>query len=62
MSNEDGVIGLVDSILETGANDVLVIKNDTTEVLIPYTNQAVLDIDLEKGLMLVDWDPSYLDD
>jgi len=62
VSSDDGVIGIVDSILETGANDVLVVKQDKTDVLIPYTSQAVLDVDLEKGSMLVDWDPSYLID
>ena len=51
------------SILETGANDVLVIEQadkDQADVLIPYTNHAVLNVDLEQGVMTVDWDPSYL--
>ena len=54
------------SILETGANDVLVCKSvaddGAPDVLIPYTNDVVLDIDLESGQMTVDWDPSYLAD
>lgn len=63
VSNDVGKIGVVASIVETGANDVLVVEQDGADlpdVLIPYTNQAVLDISLEKGVMSVDWDPSYL--
>lgn len=57
-------IGCVESLLETGANDVLVCKRngDGGEFLIPYTDQTVLEVDLEAGTMTVDWDPSYLDD
>ena len=61
--NDDGRIGVVASILETGANDVLVIEQadkDQADVLIPYTDHAVLNVDLEQGVMTVDWDPSYL--
>ena len=56
-------IGQVKSILETGANDVLVIKSTiagSVDVLIPYTKEVVLEVDLEQGILFVDWDPSYL--
>jgi 16S rRNA processing protein RimM len=59
----DKEIGRLDSILDTGANDVLVVKQvqqDQPDVLIPYTDEAVLEVDLEEGCMTVDWDPSYL--
>ena len=63
VSNLQGIeIGKISSILETGANDVLVIKSDTAgeeDTLIPYTD-VVLEIDLERGSMLVDWDPDFL--
>jgi 16S rRNA processing protein RimM len=54
-------VGVVDSLLDTGANDVLLVKPDQatqkdTEVLIPYLpEQVVKNIDLAKGEMLVDW-------
>ena len=63
VANSTTKIGVVDSILETGANDVLVVKQEQkgqADVLIPYTDQAVLEIDLEAGTMLVDWDPDFL--
>lgn len=61
--NSDQAIGRIDSILETGANDVLVVKqidNSQPDVLIPYTEQAVLEVNIADGTMLVDWDPAYL--
>ncbi len=65
VKNESGPIGQVLSILETGANDVLVCKNTEegqAEVLIPYIDDVILEVDLEQGYMLVDWDKSYLTD
>lgn len=60
VTNRDGVLlGVVESILETGANDVLVVRGDK-ERLIPYVvEQFVLDIDLDAGSMTVDWDPEF---
>ena len=69
VSNEQEKIGVIGSILETGANDVLVVKQiadegvtDLPEVLIPYTPQVVMQVDVEQGTMLVDWDPKFLID
>jgi len=50
--------GVIDSIMETGSNDVLVIK-DEKETLIPYLDNVVLKIDLEKKNILVDWDENF---
>ncbi len=63
VSNTEQEIGKISSILETGANDVLIInRQDNSEVLIPYINNDVVkNIDTEKGTMLVDWDPSVLE-
>ena len=63
---QDGTsrLGVVDSLLETGANDVLVIKGDfdsldREERLIPYSNEFVKSIDLEKQIITVVWDPEF---
>lgn len=58
--NRDGVeLGVVDHLLETGANDVLVVKGER-ERLIPYVRGAVVvSVDLEQGVILVDWDPEF---
>ena len=57
------LLGEVDYLIETGANDVLVLKPcegsiDTRERLIPYLpGDVVTRVDLEQGLMEVDWFP-----
>lgn len=65
VSNETTEIGKISSILETGANDVLVCKNleqGKPDVLIPYIGDVVKVVDIEQGTMVVDWDPRFLDD
>ncbi|WP_349431723.1 ribosome maturation factor RimM [Methylomarinum sp. Ch1-1] len=61
VETDQGVaLGTVDHLLETGANDVLVVKGDGKERLIPFLQQqTVLSIDLEQGVMVVDWDPDF---
>lgn len=62
-SNE--VLGRVDYLIATGANDVLVVKGtadsiDKRERLIPYLpDQVIKDINLEEGTLRVDWDPEF---
>lgn len=52
-------LGFVDHLLETGANDVLVVKGER-ERLIPYVRDHIVKaVDLEAGLIQVDWDPDY---
>jgi 16S rRNA processing protein RimM len=53
------VLGRVDRMMETGANDVLVIRGDR-EHLVPFIQgQYVMRVDLEAGLIVVDWDPDF---
>lgn len=56
----DGVeLGVVDHLMETGANDVLVVKGDR-ERLIPFLRgDVVVDVDLQGGVLRVDWDPEF---
>lgn len=58
------LLGVVDHLFETGANDVMVVKAcagslDDRERLLPYTDQCVLAIDLATGEMQVDWDADF---
>ncbi len=61
VENEQGVaLGRIDHLLETGANDVLVVMDGDKERLIPFLQpQTVVRVDLEAGLMIVDWDPDF---
>lgn len=52
-------LGRVERLMETGANDVLVIRGDR-EHLVPFVQgQYVTRVDLEGGLIEVDWDPDF---
>ncbi len=57
-------LGVVDSMLETGANDVFVVKQTqdgaVVERLIPYIDSVVADIDIQSKSLTVDWDKDYL--
>lgn len=58
------LLGKVSSLLETGANDVLVVAAcegsiDRRERLLPYVDAYVLKVDTVAGSMLVDWDPEF---
>jgi len=56
----DGVaLGRVDSLVDTGANDVLVVAGTDRERLIPFLADYVPEVDLERGLIRVDWDPEF---
>ena len=58
-------LGLVHSLLETGSNDVLVVRGDAEAIdlgerLIPYLpGQFVLEVSLPHGRIRVDWDPEF---
>jgi len=56
---DDVELGMVKSLMETGANDVLVVQGER-ERLIPFlVGDVVVDVDLEHQLMRVDWDPEF---
>jgi 16S rRNA processing protein RimM len=53
------LLGQVDSLLETGANDVLVIDGDK-RCLVPFVvGQVIKTVDLNAGRIVVDWDPDF---
>lgn len=59
VTREGVELGVIDRLLETGANDVLVLKGER-ERLIPYVRgDVVLEVDLEQGVMRVEWDPEF---
>jgi 16S rRNA processing protein RimM len=66
--NQQGqIFGQVSRLLETGANDVLVVTPgegslDARERLIPYVvDQVVKSVDVDKGTITVDWEADFLE-
>lgn len=60
------VLGKLVNLMETGANDVLVVQGkacsdaiDDRERLIPYIDDVVLQVELSSGTMTVNWDPEF---
>jgi 16S rRNA processing protein RimM len=59
-SIDDIDFGTVEQMLETGANDVVVVVAGERERLIPFLQgQTIVNIDLTAGEMLVDWDADF---
>lgn len=53
------VLGAVTDFIETGANDVLVVRGER-EHLVPYLpEQVVTAVDRAAGRITVDWDPDF---
>jgi len=60
--NQDGIdLGRVDHLVETGANDVLVIRRDgeAKERLVPWSPDAIIDVDTEGRRIRVGWDADF---
>ncbi|NZA25196.1 ribosome maturation factor RimM [Luteimonas sp. SJ-92] len=57
----DGIpLGRVAYLFSTGANDVLVARDDARERMIPFvTPDYVRSIDFDAGLVVADWDPDF---
>lgn len=51
---DDKYLGRIENLFETGSNDVLVVKDKGTELLIPVLESVVRRVDLEEKKMIVD--------
>lgn len=54
-------LGRIDRMMETGANDVMVVRGER-ERLIPFVyGKVVVAVETEAGRVVVDWDPEFLE-
>lgn len=52
-------LGLIEKLLETGANDVLVVRGER-ERLIPFIQKEIVQlVDLKQRRVVVSWDPDF---
>ncbi|MDQ1285869.1 MAG: hypothetical protein QG663_1293, partial [Thermodesulfobacteriota bacterium] len=49
------LLGKVESIIRTPAQDVLQVQQGKKEILIPLVDEIVQEIDLQKAQIVVDW-------
>lgn len=57
---EGTALGRVSHLFATGANDVVVVRDEARERLIPFVQGVyVRSVDLSGGRMVVDWDPGF---
>lgn len=57
-------LGCVSHVFSAGSNDVLVVKSgedslDDRERMVPFDARYVLSVDIDKGVIIVDWDPEF---
>ncbi len=53
ITDEGQLLGPLKDVMQTGANDVYVVDGKEKEILIPSIKQCILNVDLEKGEILV---------
>jgi 16S rRNA processing protein RimM len=49
------VLGEVTGLIETGANDVIVVRGPAGEHLIPFLRHVVVDVNVPARRIAVDW-------
>lgn len=49
-------LGIVEEVIATGANDVLVIKDNNKKTYIPFTKPYIQKVDLDQQEIIVDWE------
>jgi 16S rRNA processing protein RimM len=59
VSCEGKYLGRIEQIIETGSNDVYLVRQGGKEVLVPATDEVVREVDLEGGRMIVDLPETY---
>ncbi|QRN41853.1 MAG: ribosome maturation factor RimM [Neisseriaceae bacterium] len=61
INHRDEIVGTVVSLMETGANDVLVVSGGSQQktILIPFVDGYIRSVDMQKNLISVDWELDY---
>ncbi|MCK9231050.1 MAG: ribosome maturation factor RimM [Syntrophales bacterium] len=53
MTDNERTLGVITGVLPTGSNDVYICRGDEGELLIPALEDVIVDIDIPKGIMIV---------
>ena len=49
-------LGRIENLMATGANDALVVSDGVSEKLIPFIASVIKDVDLDRSVIVVDWE------
>lgn len=55
-------LGVLESVIETGANDVYRVLDGTEEFLIPALQSVIRNIDIDSKMIVVDWLEGYVEE
>lgn len=58
-SGED--LGAIDDLLEAGSNSVIVVRNDKREIMVPFIDEFVVEVDYTGKKVIVDLPPGLAD-
>ncbi len=58
VNQQQVVLGKVSNLVDTGANNVLIVNGDK-EHWVPYIQPFLVSVDIDKQQILVDWDESF---
>ena len=54
ISDDEEALGVIDDVLQTGANDVYIVKKEQTpDLLIPAIKDCIKNVNIEEGTMMV---------
>lgn len=56
IDTHEKVLGIVDHLFTAGENDVIAVKGEKLHY-VPYLTHVVLEVNIEKKIILVDWEP-----
>ena len=59
INQQQQVLGIVDSLMETGATSVLVVQGSEKKHLIPFVAAYVINVDMQNKRIIVDWGLDY---
>lgn len=58
---QDENLGVVDTLIDTGSNQVLCVTGRQGEIMIPFIASAILQVDLAAKVIRVDWQSDFLE-
>ena len=53
LDQKQGVLGIIENIIQTGANDVFVVKGEK-EILVPVIESVIVNVNIQEGTIVID--------